>query len=49
MGLGAVSEEADSKKEKPKATPEPPKVDYSNLNLPPKPESSDFECFGCSS
>jgi ribonucleoside-diphosphate reductase alpha chain len=38
-----------SKKEKPKATPEPPKVDYSNLNLPPKPESSDFECFGCSS
>jgi hypothetical protein len=38
-----------SKREKPKATPEPPKVDYSNLNLPPKPESSDFECFGCSS
>jgi ribonucleoside-diphosphate reductase alpha chain len=38
-----------SKKEKPKVTPEPPKVDYSNLNLPPKPENSDFECFGCSS
>jgi ribonucleoside-diphosphate reductase alpha chain len=38
-----------SKKQKPKATPEPPKVDYSHLNLPPRPESSDFECFGCSS
>ena len=38
-----------SKREKPKATPEPPKVDYSNLNLPPRPENSDFECFGCSS
>jgi ribonucleoside-diphosphate reductase alpha chain len=38
-----------SKKERPKATPEPPKVDYSNLNLPPRPENSDFECFGCSS
>jgi ribonucleoside-diphosphate reductase alpha chain len=38
-----------SKREKPKVTPEPPKVEYSNLNLPPKPENSDFECFGCSS
>ena len=38
-----------SKKQKPKVTPEPPKVDYSHLNLPPRPESSDFECFGCSS
>jgi ribonucleoside-diphosphate reductase alpha chain len=38
-----------SKREKPKTTPEPPKVDYSHLNLPPKPENSDFECFGCSS
>jgi ribonucleoside-diphosphate reductase alpha chain len=38
-----------SKREKPKATPEPPKVDYSTMNLPPKPENSDFECFGCSS
>jgi ribonucleoside-diphosphate reductase alpha chain len=35
------------KREKPKTTPEPPKVDY--LNLPQKPENSDFECFGCSS
>jgi ribonucleoside-diphosphate reductase alpha chain len=38
-----------SKREKPKATPEPPKVDYSHLNLPARPEDSDFECFGCSS
>jgi hypothetical protein len=38
-----------SKREKPKVTPEPLKVDYSNLNLPPRPENSDFECFGCSS
>lgn len=38
-----------SKREKPKVTPEPPKVDYSHLNLPPRPENSDFECFGCSS
>ena len=38
-----------SKREKPKVTPEPPKVDYTNMNLPPKPDSSEFECFGCSS
>jgi len=38
-----------SKKNKPRVTPEPPKVDFTNLNLPPKPENSDFECFGCSS
>jgi ribonucleoside-diphosphate reductase alpha chain len=38
-----------SKREKPKTTPEPPKVDYSHLNLPPRPADSDFECFGCSS
>ena len=38
-----------SKREKPKTTPTTPKVDYSNMNLPPRPESSDFECFGCSS
>jgi ribonucleoside-diphosphate reductase alpha chain len=38
-----------SKKNKPRVTPEPPKVDYTNMNLPPKPENSDFECFGCSS
>jgi hypothetical protein len=34
---------------KPNVTPEPPKVDYSNMNLPPKPVNSEFECFGCSS
>ena len=38
-----------SKMPKPNVTPEPPKVDYSHMNLPPKPENSDFECFGCSS
>jgi len=38
-----------SKINKPKPTPEPPKVDYSYMNLPPKPENSDFDCFGCSS
>ncbi len=38
-----------SKVSKPRPTPEPPKVDYSHLNLPPKPENSQFDCFGCSS
>jgi ribonucleoside-diphosphate reductase alpha chain len=38
-----------SKMSKPNVTPEPPKVDYSNMNLPPKPVNSEFECFGCSS
>ena len=38
-----------SKIEKPKTTPEPPKVDFSQMNLPPKPENSQFDCFGCSS
>ena len=28
---------------------EVPKVDYSNMNLPPKPAGIDIECFGCSS
>jgi ribonucleoside-diphosphate reductase alpha chain len=28
---------------------EQPKINYSDMNLPPKPENSDFECFGCSS
>ena len=38
-----------SKINKPKTTPEPPKVDYSYMNLPEKPENSEFDCFGCSS
>ena len=37
-----------SKKQKP-VNVEVPKVEYSNMNLPPKPTNSDFECFGCSS
>jgi hypothetical protein len=24
-------------------------VDYSDMNLPPKPEGIEIECFGCSS
>ena len=38
-----------TKLKKPNPTPEPPKVDYSSMNLPPKPENSEFDCFGCSS
>ena len=38
-----------SKVNKPKPTPEPPTVDYSYMNLPDKPENSNFDCFGCSS
>jgi ribonucleoside-diphosphate reductase alpha chain len=38
-----------TKKEKPKVSPVEPKVDYSYMNLPPKPNNSDFDCFGCSS
>jgi len=38
-----------SRVEKPKVTPEPPKVEYSNDGLPPKPEDSEFDCFGCGS
>ena len=37
-----------SKKQQP-VNVEVPKVEYSNMNLPPKPTNSDFECFGCSS
>jgi ribonucleoside-diphosphate reductase alpha chain len=29
--------------------PETPKVDYTYMNLPSKPENSPFDCFGCSS
>ena len=38
-----------SKMEKPKPKIETPKVDYTDVNLPTKPEDSPFECFGCSS
>ena len=38
-----------SKVNKPNPTPEPPKVDYTSMNLPPKPDNSQFDCFGCSS
>jgi ribonucleotide reductase alpha subunit len=38
-----------SKVQKPKPNVEVPKVDYSSMNLPPKPEGIEIECFGCSS
>ena len=38
-----------SKVQKPKQTVEIPKIDYTNMNLPPKPEGIEIECFGCSS
>ena len=38
-----------SKIQKSKPVVEIPKVDYSNMNLPPKPEGVEIECFGCSS
>jgi ribonucleoside-diphosphate reductase alpha chain len=38
-----------SKIQKPKVNIEVPKVDYSDMNLPPKPEGIEIECFGCSS
>jgi ribonucleoside-diphosphate reductase alpha chain len=38
-----------SKVQKPKQTVETPKIDYTNMNLPPKPEGIEIECFGCSS
>jgi ribonucleoside-diphosphate reductase alpha chain len=38
-----------SKIQQPKVKVEIPTVSYSDMNLPPKPENSDFDCFGCSS
>ena len=38
-----------SKIQQPKVKIETPTVNYSDMNLPPKPSNSDFECFGCSS
>ena len=38
-----------SKMEKSKPKVETPKVDFSFMNLPEKPEDSQFDCFGCSS
>jgi ribonucleoside-diphosphate reductase alpha chain len=38
-----------SKSKQPKQPVEVPKVDYSHLNLPPKPEGIEIDCFGCSS
>jgi ribonucleoside-diphosphate reductase alpha subunit len=38
-----------SKIQKSKPTVEVPKIDYTNMNLPQKPEGIEIECFGCSS
>ena len=38
-----------SRIQKLKLTGDTPKIDYSNMNLPPKPEGIEIECFGCSS
>jgi ribonucleoside-diphosphate reductase alpha chain len=38
-----------SRVQKPKQTVEIPKIDYTNMNLPQKPEGIEIECFGCSS
>jgi ribonucleotide reductase alpha subunit len=38
-----------SKIQQPKVKVEVPTVSYNDMNLPPKPTNSDFECFGCSS
>ena len=38
-----------SKIQQSKSNVEVPKVDYSDMNLPPKPAGLEIECFGCSS
>ena len=38
-----------SKIQQPKVKIETPTINYNDMNLPPKPTNTDFECFGCSS
>ena len=47
ISTGAKHLAVDISKREAKTKTEPPKVEY--VNLPQKPENSDFECFGCSS
>ena len=47
ISTGAKHLAVDISKKEIKQKNEVPKVEY--VNLPPKPENSDFECFGCSS
>ena len=47
ISTGAKHLAVDISKREVKTKTEPPKVEY--VNLPQKPENSDFECFGCSS
>jgi len=49
ISTGAKHLALDMTKKEPVKKVETPKVDFSNMNLPSKPDSSEFECFGCSS
>jgi ribonucleoside-diphosphate reductase alpha chain len=49
ISTGAKHLALDMTKREPIKKVETPKVDFSNMNLPQKPDSSEFECFGCSS
>jgi hypothetical protein len=47
ISTGAKHLAIDTSKRESKPKTEVPQVEY--VNLPQKPENSDFECFGCSS
>jgi ribonucleoside-diphosphate reductase alpha chain len=49
ISTGAKHLALDISKKQTSVKVEVPKVTYSDMNLPPKPTNSDFECFGCSS
>ena len=49
ISTGAKHLALDMSKKQKSVNVEIPKVEYSNMNLPPKPINSDFDCFGCSS
>ena len=49
ISTGAKHLALDMSKKQKSVNVEVPKVEYSNMNLPPKPINSDFDCFGCSS
>ena len=49
ISTGAKHLALDMTKREPIKKVETPKVDFSNMNLPPKPDNTEFECFGCSS
>jgi len=49
ISTGAKHLALDMTKREPIKKVETPKVDFSDISLPQKPDSSEFECFGCSS